>query len=365
MSFEVSNTIEGIAARSVNGFSDADAIALGLLVEMAYKMSGQGLDPPIPSDFPKDYDVVANITMVDSVTGGGGTREFYGFIAHSKATGTNDYVMAIRGTIGIVEWIIDLRSFYAIPFHGHGNVGSGFADTYASLNATGRGAAMAGSAGEAKAGADRPFAAQVADIIANHAARTMAVPDLPPPSLALTGHSLGSALITLYAVHRLAWPTVPLSKCYTFASPLVGDQTFADAFNALEIGRAYRIFDDWDPIPYLPALVGFEPVNTAHPISLSSSFWFPFNPKCSHSMDTYLNHFDPRYPAATACNSILPEATVAAQSNLMALGMGGAVEGAGTRRPAQEPGRPPTSTTHTTSIVHGSTTVTITVQTDG
>lgn len=69
----------------------------------------------------------------------------------------------------------------------------------------------------------------------------------------VTGHSLGAALATLAAVHikkllKMNNLDVPV-HLYTFASPRVGDKTFASHFNAID---AYRIINSEDLIQSIP-----------------------------------------------------------------------------------------------------------------
>lgn len=62
----------------------------------------------------------------------------------------------------------------------------------------------------------------------------------------VTGHSLGAALATLAAVHisKLVGGKIPV-HLYTFASPRVGDRTFANHFSSID---AYRIINSEDLI---------------------------------------------------------------------------------------------------------------------
>jgi triacylglycerol lipase len=87
----------------------------------------------------------------------------------------------------------------------------------------------------------------------------------------VTGHSLGAALATLAALHidkliKSKGLAIPV-HLYTFASPRVGDRTFASHFGAID---AYRIINSEDliqsvPLPTTrifdePTLKGMEPV---------------------------------------------------------------------------------------------------------
>lgn len=71
----------------------------------------------------------------------------------------------------------------------------------------------------------------------------------------VTGHSLGGAIATLCALHihlsNQISQTIALENLilYTFASPRVGDQTFAKHFETLE---CYRIANSEDIVPKIP-----------------------------------------------------------------------------------------------------------------
>ncbi|MFN7469672.1 MAG: lipase family protein [Pseudanabaena sp.] len=72
----------------------------------------------------------------------------------------------------------------------------------------------------------------------------------------ITGHSLGAGLATLAALHiaKLAerHKVNPSIKLYTFASPRVGDETFAGHFDDFEKIKSYRIINSEDLIQAVP-----------------------------------------------------------------------------------------------------------------
>jgi triacylglycerol lipase len=80
-------------------------------------------------------------------------------------------------------------------------------------------------------------------------------------SVMVTGHSLGAALSVLLTLDIALNIKVPVS-CYNFASPMVGDPTFAGVFNALignKIGANYRVANGMDVVPNLPSNVFYNP----------------------------------------------------------------------------------------------------------
>lgn len=66
--------------------------------------------------------------------------------------------------------------------------------------------------------------------------------------LIICGHSLGGALATV-ATRMLEAKGVEISACYTFGSPRVGDEEFADSFKT----PVYRVVNRSDPVPMVPA----------------------------------------------------------------------------------------------------------------
>ena len=69
----------------------------------------------------------------------------------------------------------------------------------------------------------------------------------------VTGHSLGAALATLATIHIASQTGFKKPILYTFASPRVGNRTFAAQFKALE---HYRIANSEDFVPAIPLSIG-------------------------------------------------------------------------------------------------------------
>ncbi|HVZ39577.1 MAG TPA: lipase family protein [Candidatus Kapabacteria bacterium] len=83
---------------------------------------------------------------------------------------------------------------------------------------------------------------------------------LPAPATAFffTGHSLGSSLITLAVpdvIYNAALPSGITVMHYNFASPRTGDETFANALNAIPGLPTYRIVNTEDLVPDVPFAV--------------------------------------------------------------------------------------------------------------
>lgn len=79
----------------------------------------------------------------------------------------------------------------------------------------------------------------------------------------ITGHSLGAALATAYTSYLLdtasSWSGIPANKInvktYTFASPTIGNQAYADYYNAqvdnAQVGfQGFRVHNQEDMVPY-------------------------------------------------------------------------------------------------------------------
>jgi hypothetical protein len=70
--------------------------------------------------------------------------------------------------------------------------------------------------------------------------------------LFVTGHSLGGALATLAAKGFAAsCPGVPRLTCYTYGSPMVGNDDFVEDYNA-KVPETYRMVNDQDVVPHCP-----------------------------------------------------------------------------------------------------------------
>ena len=125
---------------------------------------------------------------------------------------------------------------------------------------------------------------------------------LDPASLPLvvTGHSLGGALATLLVTDLNA--TMALKpQAWTFASPRVGDATFAARYGGLST-VSWRIYNQVDVVPYFPIDTSdnYQPVTTGYAInSLGQAKW---SLSCAHSLNTYMHMLSPAtVPLDQAC----------------------------------------------------------------
>jgi len=191
-------------------------------------------------NFLKNYKLLYNVLMNDD-TIIGIQFAYYGFVAQNKNFPYN-YVMAIRGTQAQVEWIDDAL-INPLPFTdvtNGGQVAAGFLTLFESGQLL--------TPPDVKNGT-LPLL-RLKDVAKNP---TWAMPDAGKVPTVICGHSLGSALATLYAIstaNNSGGQSGDLSV-YTFASPMVGDQTFADTYNKSPLEN-YRICNIQDVIPTLP-----------------------------------------------------------------------------------------------------------------
>jgi triacylglycerol lipase len=149
------------------------------------------------------------------------SRLLIGYALRAKVDGHG--VIAIRGTVTPNEWLNNLN-YQLVPFHlldeQYGSVHNGFRDLYKGIR-----------------GRFRELVEQF---------------DVETP-LYLVGHSLGAALSQLAALD-IAIKSPERAKhlrVYSYASPRVGDATFAEAYNRL-VGTSYQIVNVCDVVPYLP-----------------------------------------------------------------------------------------------------------------
>lgn len=273
----------------------------GSFVEAAYAMyfsEPTSLTPDPKAMIPAGYRLISWIQMTDF-----GLDEvapvFYGFIARSPAD-PRAFVLALRGTEGVMEWW-DNAHFGLIPFPtmpGYGYVSNGFATIYGTLEVVDRTAPGAvPAARDALAPAPSgSFAQQVARSISRAAPAPEAGKgvDAPLPadaSLTVTAHSLGAALLTLFVLENETNVSIRKPDVYTFASPRVGDQTFADKYNALGL-NSWRISNDPDLVPNVPPdIFGYVHVDTLYQVDSTGKVQSTLG--CAHAMATYRSLLDP------------------------------------------------------------------------
>jgi Lipase (class 3) len=276
----------------------------GQFVQAAYTMydaDPSNLTPSPSSDFPEGYKLIAWLQMQDFILQSSGLV-FYGFVAQNEAN-ANRYVLAIRGTSNGVEWWDDANAISMTQFKvpNCGSVGAGFARIYDTLEVVARpvrtGAVSAAPRSLKSLGR---FSKQVSALVNRHAAaKSRAVGFGGSAAIEITGHSLGAALATLYTLENARTEQISTPAVCTFASPLVGDATFAAAFNGLGL-LSWRIVNAPDLVPMLPpGFLGFRHVDTLQQFNSSGSVSPSLS--CWHALATYLSMIDPQLQPGADC----------------------------------------------------------------
>jgi triacylglycerol lipase len=280
----------------------AKAVGLGLIVDACYDMHDKNpgdLRPPLPDTITADYFLVGWVQMRDFFIGEG-PYVFYGLLLKLKSDPTQA-VLAIRGTVGFDEWYADFRSIVPKDWTGPGQVGDGFDRIYQTMRIVKPTDPSVQEESTSRALTDAgPFEAQVAAAVGHHANRNASAEveaQAPSPTLDVVGHSLGSALATLYVAKNAHANLLGTPLLCTFASPLVGNATFANWFDGLSV-TSWRIVNDLDIVTKVPA-IGFQHV--ARLYEYNSGFDTVPTPGCFHSLDTYLHLLDASRLVASGC----------------------------------------------------------------
>lgn len=285
----------------------AQAVMLGQLVNVAYDMFDNYPDdplPPPPTQMPGNYGFVAWVQMRDFIFNYGDWT-CYGLLAQSPSN-ANDYVLAIRGTSDWTEWWDDLVSMGLTTMPGFGEVGYGFYNIYQTLRIvyaviplTPPGASAAARPAAESMESAGTFADQVAAAVQRRAgeSRLPGVAADAKMSVTVTGHSLGSALATLYVAQNSQTKKVETPLLSTLASPRVGDYDFKTIFGGLGV-QSWRIVNEPDLIPNTPYF-GFWHIETEYQYDSGWST-IPW-PECWHSIYTYLHLLDQNQPLSSGC----------------------------------------------------------------
>jgi hypothetical protein len=278
-------------------FDPVAAVQYGLLIEAVYSMyyaQQSNPTPPPQSDFPAGFRLLAWVQMND-FTLVETSPQFYGVIAQS-VTDPTKFVLALRGTESPLEWLDNFTSIIKVPFgvQGCGSVSYGFNriyDTMQIVEAAPPGAGLTSrAAGSLRVAGS--FSKQTAALVRKHAPaqELTAAAALQLNSIDVTAHSLGGALATLYVLENAKDDKIPNQVLYTFASPMVGDATFAGAFDALGL-TSWPIVNKPDLVPKVPGeILGYQHIGVEQ--AYDSTGIAQANPSCWHAMATYLALID-------------------------------------------------------------------------
>jgi Lipase (class 3) len=301
---DVAAAAVGAAPQPAGAFDSQKATLLGEFIGAAYAMftANPGvLQPPPSSGFPAGWRLAASVQMQDFVFSGTGPV-FYGFVAQSLAT-PSQYVLAIRGTSDWEEWWDDLHAISLTEFRvpGCGSVGDGFAKIYDTIQLVEYPSPPVAAFAAAPRVEPLPgkLSEQIARLVQRRTPAMGSAEAFPATAtVEVTGHSLGSALATLYVMENAKTDQIHNPLVCTFASPLVGDPTFAAAFNGLGL-TSWRIANDADLVCYVPPPPFFAHVDRLVAVSgLSKAL--P-TPPCQHALETYLSLIDSSHQPSAAC----------------------------------------------------------------
>ena len=276
----------------VSRFSKQSAAGLAQFIDYAYTMCAKTVPggspplPPVPDNFPPDYEIVAYAQAEDDFCGYV-YPQFYGYVAYSSALA--QVIVAIRGTADITEWQIDLEA-ELVPFRtpdilGAGNVEYGFLSVFQTLHFI---------------GCDRK---------AFHLQQYLEglLQSAPETWIAMAGHSLGGPIVSMLAL-QCSYSSPQLKQqttVYTFASPAPGDAAFAEFYNQ-NAPASVRLWNRLDVVPYLPsAALGFTQsggngIELRPTVAQMEQYDF-LSMDCNHSLQTYQWLLDSQLSPLSSC----------------------------------------------------------------
>jgi predicted lipase len=294
-----------------NPLDPGKAAFYGQFVAAAYDMYAVNHDDlrPAPKNIPPGWELSAWINMSDFFLQIKAPK-FYGIIVHEIANPDNR-IVAIRGTEGIIEWLDDAASIVMVPFKqlpSAGRVAYGFDNIYSTMKVVAVPLAAFNLAADAEPELTGSFGDQLEQLAKRHevarGVRREAAEDGMRGNrpTVVTGHSLGSALATLFVIENSVKNKFDIPLLSTLASPKVGNLEFKHVFDALPL-TSWRVVNIRDVVPKVPPTIPFildyEHVNTAY--SFDSWLFAKKNLGCYHSLDTYLHWLNNGLPLAPEC----------------------------------------------------------------
>jgi triacylglycerol lipase len=253
--------------------TDSQSVSFGLLAMYAEDMYAAALGSLNPAADPRiaasGWTIVGYLTALDvlfpaktaprqRLSMDGAKRVFFGLVAQNNVDPTC-YVAVVRGTDGIVEWVIDAE-FLLIPHPRHANVQveEGFWNIYQTMSL-----------------------ADPATGLTTHQNAAEGVAKLVETgTVVVTGHSLGSALATYFADDLAERLGSRVSACL-FASPRTGDSAWASLVAANV--KDYRLFNYiLDIVTHVPTL-GYATLPNATVVQPSTA-------QAGIRLDVFCNH---------------------------------------------------------------------------
>jgi triacylglycerol lipase len=283
----------------------------GQFVAAAYDMYAVDHDDlrPAPKNIPAGWELSAWINMKDflfQMT----ELKFYGIVVHEIADPDNR-VVALRGTEGIVEWLDDAASIVMVPFRQvpeAGRVAFGFDNIYSTMKVVPVPRAAAAVAPAAEPELTGSFADQLEQLALRReaergvAGKFAAGRTRRERPTVVSGHSLGSALATLFVLENSVKRKFDIALVSTLASPKVGNADFARVFGSLPL-TSWRVMNMRDVVPKLPPTIphvlDYEHVGVGY--SFDSLLFAKKNLGCYHCIETYLHWLDNTIPLTPEC----------------------------------------------------------------
>lgn len=241
-------------------FHSKDGILLAAMCFQTYRLFLAGI-----AVLPKGFEHRYTIRAVGGVMKR--RKEVFGFVAESK----DAIVVAFRGTGSLQDFESD-ADFFQVPFP------------------------YVKQGGKTHRGVTHIYQSARNELI-------QTVKNLPArKKLWITGHSLGGALATLFALDVAANTRFKHPRLVTFASFRVGDPAFASRFNQT-VKNSVRIVNVHDPIPlafvksvYPPPFTQnglyYRHVERAMPLSFQLNHMLR-----NHAIRCYFNHLSQKNPA--------------------------------------------------------------------
>lgn len=266
------------------------AVGFGLLAMYAEDMYTDGaLNPPAdPRVAAAGWDIVAYLTANDVLIPAPGATEqrlaidlskrvFYGFLAKSQTDPTS-FVVVLRGTDGLVEWLIDAEFLLVRhPTYPTTQVEQGFWGIYQTLSFV-----------ETMTGTTHAVAADgIATIVGTG-------------SVTVIGHSLGSALATYLTLDVAVKPGPRVTACL-FASPRTGNAAWAAFFDTKV--TSYQLYNYiLDVVTHVPTL-GYTTLSKTTVLEpKTANAHIRLDVFCNHHVICYCAMID--YAAAMAAPSL-------------------------------------------------------------
>lgn len=241
--------------------------------------NNSGYTPLALQDGNTSFNFIQRFTGFDDVIWGDGDEERYGLIYQSAAQ-TSTYLIAFRGTSSEYDMLLDLESGRKANFNPYTppssfptdiEIGDGFDKIYSTKN--------------------HSMPASMQQQIFE------AINSLPTPAaqIFITGHSLGGALASLFALDlAISLPNIAITNI-TFASPRVGTSNWQTLYNETYNlqNKTIRVRNSYDLVPKVPPTewpFDFKDIGEVFPVSFGLNDYHIDFPEIVLSWHALLNY---------------------------------------------------------------------------